>query len=118
MYWLVRCELAPDKREEDLDRFVADKMKPYWLSQPGIKDFHLYGEMLSEELRLPATPLFTGVDIYGDGLTYRRARTMMIMVDDLASLQHVLDSVTRKELRLELLTHCSKVENSLQHQIF
>ncbi len=90
MYFTVRCDILPGK-EEELDRFLAEKAKKFWLSQPGIKSFH----------------------VYGDTLVGWPERTIMIEVDDLASFQRVLNSEERRHLRSEFLMYTTNVQSQI-----
>jgi hypothetical protein len=90
MYFTVRCDIVPGK-EEDLDRFLAEKAKAFWLAQPGVKGFH----------------------VYEDVLVGWPDRTIMIEVDDLASLQRILDSEERKRLRREFQTCATTVQSQI-----
>lgn len=90
MYFTVRCDILPGK-EEELDRFLAEKAKKFWLSQPGVKGFH----------------------VYGDTLVGWPERTIMIEVDDLVGLERVLHSDERKHLRSEFLTYTTDVESQI-----
>jgi len=94
MYYTARCDIAPGK-EEALDRFLAEKVKAFWLSQPGVKGFH----------------------VYGDALVGWPERTITIEVDDLASLQRILDSEQRRELRREFMTYTTSVQSQIQHKL-
>ena len=76
MFFSVRCDILPGK-EDELDRFLAEKAQAFWLAQPGIKSYH----------------------VYEDALVGWPDRTIMIEVDNLASLQSILDSEERKRLR-------------------
>mgnify|MGYP005834546619 CR=1 FL=1 len=63
MYFTVRCDILPGK-EDELDRFLNERAKSFWISQPGVKSFH----------------------VYADKLAGWPERTIMIEVEDLATL--------------------------------
>jgi antibiotic biosynthesis monooxygenase (ABM) superfamily enzyme len=90
MHFTVRCDIAPGQ-EEALDHFLAEKVKAFWLSQPGVKGFH----------------------VYADALVGWPERTIIIEVDDLASLQRVLDSEQRKLFRREFMTYTTNVQSQI-----
>lgn len=90
MYFTVRCDIVPGK-EEELDQFLAEKAKTFWLAQPGVKSFH----------------------VYEDVLVGWPDRTIMIEVDDLASLQRILDSEDRKRLRREFQACATTVQSQI-----
>jgi quinol monooxygenase YgiN len=94
MYYTVRCDVAPGK-EEELDRFLADRAKAFWLEQPGVRGFH----------------------VYGDALVGWPERTILIEVDDLASLQRILDSDRRKELRKEFMAYTTGAQSQILHRV-
>jgi hypothetical protein len=91
--YAVRCDIVPG--EEDLDRFLSEKCKDFWLKQPGVKGFH----------------------VYGDALVGWPERTIMIELEDLTSLQHVLDSSERKQLRREFQSYATDVQSQILEQM-
>jgi len=95
MYFTVRCDILPGRSEEELDRFLADKVQTFWLSQPGV----------------------TSLNVYGDALVGWPERTIIIEVEDLASLQRILDSEQRKELRREFMTYVTTVQSQILHKV-
>jgi len=94
MYFTVRCDILPGK-EEDLDRFLAERARPFWLSQPGVKGFH----------------------VYVDTLVGYPERTIMIEVVDLASLQRILGSDGRKQIRKEFMTCTTGAQSQIQDML-
>lgn len=90
MYFVVRCDILPGK-EEELDRFLSERAREFWLRQSGVKSFH----------------------VYGDVLVGWPERTIMIEVEDLASLQAILNSDERKRLRHEFLTYTTNVQSQI-----
>jgi quinol monooxygenase YgiN len=94
MYYTVRCDVAPGK-EEELDRFLTEKAKAFWLEQAGVSSFN----------------------VYGDALVGWLERTILIEVDDLASLQHILDSEQRKALRREFQTYTTGAQSQILHKV-
>jgi len=94
VYFTVRCEPVPGKAAE-LDDFLATKSRAFWLSQPGVRGFHIYGDVL-------------------DGWP---ERTIMIEVDDLSSLQRILDTPERRQLRNEFMGYTARVESQINEQI-
>lgn len=94
VYFTVRCEPVPGKGVE-LDEFLSTKSKSFWLSQTGVRGFHVYGDAL-------------------DGWP---ERTIMIEMDDLASLQRILDSPERKQLRGTFMGFTARVESQINEQL-
>lgn len=94
VYFAVRCDTVPGKQEE-FDRLVAEKAKTFWLSQPGVESFQ----------------------VYGDSLFGWPERTIMIGVKDWATLQKILDSRERHRLRSELMSCVSRSESQILHNI-
>ncbi|MBI4312319.1 MAG: hypothetical protein HY681_11130 [Chloroflexi bacterium] len=94
VYFTVRCDPLPGK-EEEFDGFLADKAKKFWTGQQGVKSFH----------------------VYGDKLAGWPERTIMIEVQDLGSLQKILDSDERKRLRKEFMTYTARSESQIQDPI-
>ncbi|MBI4307334.1 MAG: hypothetical protein HY684_00815 [Chloroflexi bacterium] len=94
VYFTVRCEAVPGKGT-NLDQFLATRSKPFWLSQTGVTGFHVYGDVL-------------------DGWP---ERTLMIEVEDLSSLQRILDSPERKQLRGEFMGYVARVESQITEQL-
>lgn len=90
MYFTVRCDILPGK-EEELDRFLTEKAKKFWLSQPGVKSFH----------------------VYNDTLVGWPERTIMIEVDDMSSLDRILHSEERQRVRREFQTYASDVQSQI-----
>lgn len=90
MYFTVRCDILPGK-EEELDRFLTEKAKKFWLSQPGVKSFH----------------------VYTDTLVGWPERTIMIEVDDMSSLDRILHSEGRQRVRREFQTYATDVQSQI-----
>ncbi len=90
MYFTVRCDILPGK-EEELDRFLTEKATKFWLSQPGIKSFH----------------------VYRDALVGWPERTIMIEVDDMSSLDRILHSENRHQVRREFLSYATDVQSQI-----
>ena len=94
MYFTARCDILPGK-EEELDRFLSERSKTFWLAQPGVRGFH----------------------VYADSLVGWPERTIIIEVDDLTSLQGVLDSAERKEVRREFMNYTTNVQSQILHKL-
>jgi hypothetical protein len=90
MYYTVRCDIAPGK-EQEMDRLLMERMQAFWMAQPGVKSFHVYGDMM-------------------EGWP---ERTMMIEVEDMAALQRVLDMSERKQLRHEFMNMAVQVQSQM-----
>jgi len=91
IYFTVHCDPLPGK-EEDLDRLLANNAKSYWLAQPGVSSFH----------------------VYGDKLVGWPERTIMIEVNDLTALQPILESLERRQVRKEFMNLVDRVESQIQ----
>jgi hypothetical protein len=91
IYFTVHCDPLPGK-EEELDRLLANSAKSYWLSQPGVNSFH----------------------VYGDKLVGWPERTIMIEVNDLTALQPILETLERKRVRKEFMSLVSRTESQIQ----
>jgi hypothetical protein len=89
MYYVVRCDIASGK-EDEMDRLMQ-RVKDFWMAQPGVKSFHVYMDMM-------------------EGWP---ERTMMIEVDDMACLQRVLDMDERKQLRKEFMAMAIQVQSQM-----
>ncbi|MGD0353050.1 MAG: hypothetical protein ABSB38_06100 [Dehalococcoidia bacterium] len=94
VYFSVYCDPVPG-REEELDRFIANKSKKFWSSQTGVKGYHVYADKL---LGWPE-------------------RTIMIELQDLNSLQRILDTDEHRRLRGEFMTNIARVESQIQDVI-
>ncbi|HEX7364886.1 MAG TPA: hypothetical protein VF366_06965 [Dehalococcoidia bacterium] len=94
VYFSVYCDPVPGQ-EEELDRFIVDKANKFWTSQAGVKGYHVYADKL---LGWPE-------------------RTIMIQVQDLGSLQRILDSAEHKRLRREFMSNISRAESQIQDEI-
>ena len=106
MFFVLLCDITPGS-ERDLDRFLVDKLRAWWISQSGVKSFHIYRNALDEG--------FSTVD--PDALTSAARRVILIEVADLSSLQRILDTDERAKLRRELLTYLTNIESQLQELI-
>ena len=91
VYFSVYCDPVPGK-EDELDRFIVDKSKRFWASQTGVKGYHVYADKL---LGWPE-------------------RTIMIELQDMSSLQRILDTDEHRRLRREFLTNVSRIESQIQ----
>jgi hypothetical protein len=80
-YFTVRFDIPPGK-EKSFERFL-EKAKTFWLSQPGVREFHVYGDVLIDWPE----------------------RKIEIGVADRESLERILASEERRELRSEMLTY-------------
>ncbi|MBI3971215.1 MAG: hypothetical protein HY332_07990 [Chloroflexi bacterium] len=90
MFFTIRCEAVPGKLN-DLDRWLNERATPFWTNQPGVKSFQVYGDVL---------------------LGYPE-RTIMIEVEDMASLQRILDSQDYAGVRDEFLGFVTEVESQI-----
>jgi hypothetical protein len=79
-YFTVRVDV-PRGKESEFDAFL-EKAKKFWLSQPGVREFHVYGDVLIDWPE----------------------RKIIIAVESREDLQHILDSEERKQLRSEMLS--------------
>src|SRR5574337_806018 len=75
MVYHIMCEVPPG-REKELDDFLVSKMKKFWLSNPGVSRFHVYGDHLANKLE----------------------RVITIEVGDFANFDKILALDERKEL--------------------
>ncbi|HZA25865.1 MAG TPA: hypothetical protein VFA32_25260 [Dehalococcoidia bacterium] len=94
VHYAVRCDIVPG-RSEDLDRLLSENAKEFWLKQPGVRGFQ----------------------VYEDALTGWPERTIMIEVDNLESLQRILDSEERKRLRREFNNYATNVQSQILEQM-
>jgi hypothetical protein len=94
VYFSIYCDPVPGT-EEELDRFIVDKAKKFWTGQPGVKGYH----------------------VYADKLVGWPERTIMIELQDLSSLQRILDSAEHKRLRREFMTNVARAESQIQDVI-
>ena len=94
LYFTARCDILPGK-EEELDRFLAERSKAFWLAQPGVRDFH----------------------VYADSLVGWPERTIVIELDDLATLQRILDSAEYKEIRRAFMNYTTNVQSQILHKL-
>ena len=106
MYFVVQCDIAPGAGS-GLDKFLAGRLRDFWLAQPSVKGYRVYGNALDEG--------FSTVD--PDAEVSKPRRILIIEVDELATLQHILDSDERKKLRRELITYLANIETQVQDQI-
>ena len=89
MYYTVRCDIAPGKQEA-MD-MLMEQMKAFWMAQPGVNGFHVFNDMM-------------------EGWP---ERTVMVEVDDMASLQHVLEMPERKQFRKEFMDMAVSVQSQM-----
>jgi len=94
VYFSVYCDPVPGK-EEELDRFIVNKSKKFWSSQTGVKGYH----------------------VYADNLLGWPERTIMIELQDLNSLQRILDTDEHRRLRGEFMANIARVESQIQDVI-
>ena len=94
LYFTARCDILPGK-EEELDRFLAERSKAFWLAQPGVRDFH----------------------VYADSLVGWPERTIVIELDDLATLQRILDSAEYKEIRRAFMNYTTNVQSQILNKL-
>ena len=80
MVYHILCEVVPG-REEALDHFLCGKMKKFWLAQPGVSRFHVFGDHLANKLE----------------------RIITIEVGNFGNLDKILILDERKALRSELM---------------
>ncbi len=90
MVYHILCEVEPG-REEALDRFLCDKMKKFWLAQPGVSRFHVFGDHLANKLE----------------------RIVTIEVGTFGNLDKILILDERKALRAELMQLASGVTSRI-----
>ena len=90
----VQCDIAPGK-EGMLDRLLIDKVQTFWLNQPGVRGFHIYGYTPTGE---------------GDA---KPTRTLLIEIEDQSSIQQILDSDERKQLREEMYAYTLNIQDEL-----
>ena len=91
VYFSVYCDPVPGM-EEELDRLIVDKAKKFWTSQAGVK----------------------GYSVFADKLMGWPERTIMIELQDLTSLQRILESTEHKRLRREFMSNISRAESQIQ----
>ena len=106
MFFVVRCDLAQGA-EDKIDQFLTSKLRPWWIAQPGVRAVHIYRNALAEG--------FSTVD--PDALITGSRRVLLIEIEDLASLQRLLDTEERRELRRQLLTFLTGIETQVQELI-
>jgi phosphatidate phosphatase APP1 len=94
VYFSVYCDPVPG-REEELDQFIVGKSKKFWVGQTGVKGYH----------------------VYADKLAGWPERTIMIELQDLNSLQRILDTDEHKRLRREFMTNIARAESQIQDVI-
>lgn len=116
MYFVVHCEVEL-QNESKLDELLTTRVKQFWLSQPGVKSFHVYADSLEAEFEIAEPTLTEGFAMFGDPVGHRRQRTMMIEVEDADSLLRAAKTEEREKLREEVLTYSFKVEDSIQREL-
>lgn len=90
MYFTVRCDILPGK-EQELDNFLTERATKFWLSQPGVKSFH----------------------VYKDTLVGWPERTIMIEVDNMSDLDRILHSEDRQRVRREFQAYATDVQSQI-----
>jgi hypothetical protein len=80
-YFTVRFDIPRDDGVEERFREFLERAKKFWLAQPGVREFK----------------------VYGDTLINWPERVIMIGVNDRESLQRILDSEARRAIRQEML---------------
>jgi hypothetical protein len=94
MVYHITCEVTPG-REKELDDFLLNKMKKFWLSNPGVVRFHVYGDRLANKLE----------------------RIITIEVGDFGNFDKILALDERKELRGELMGLATHVQSRILEMI-
>ena len=94
MIYHITCEVLPG-REKELDSFLSGKMKSYWVGNPGIVRYRVYGDHLANKLE----------------------RVIMIEVGSFHDLDTILAMDERKELRSELVALASNVQSRILEPI-
>ena len=94
MVYHILCEVEPG-REEALDRFLRDKMKKFWLAQPGVSRFHAFRDYVDNKFE----------------------RIIMIEIGDFGNFDKILILDERKDLRSELLTLATHVQSRVLEMI-
>lgn len=94
MVYHITCEVPPG-REKELDNFLLNKMKKFWLSNPGVVRFHVYGDRLANKLE----------------------RIITIEVGDFGNFDKILALDERKTLRSELLELATHVQSRILEMI-
>jgi len=94
MYFTAHCDFLPGK-EEELDRLLSERVKTFWLAQPGVRGFH----------------------VYADSLVGWPERTIIIELDDLATLQRILDSAEQKEIRRAFMNYTTNVQSQILNKL-
>jgi hypothetical protein len=80
-YFTVRFDLPRGDGVEERFQHFLERAKKFWLAQPGVREFHVYGDILID---WPECVISIGVA-------------------DRESLQRILESEERKQLRQEML---------------
>ncbi|MBZ0170172.1 hypothetical protein MELA_02432 [Candidatus Methylomirabilis lanthanidiphila] len=94
MVYHIMCEVQSEQ-EKALDEFLTGKMKKFWLSNPGVSRYHVYGDHLANKLE----------------------RIVTIEVGDFGNFDKILALDERKELRNELMTVASHVQSRVLQMI-
>ena len=94
MIYHIMCEVAPGK-EAEMDAFLINKMKKFWLSNQGVSRFH----------------------VFGDHLANKSERLITIEVGDFSNFDKILALDERKALRAELMTLASNVQSRIMEVI-
>ncbi len=94
MVYHILCEVKPEQ-EAALDAFLTGKMKKFWLANPGVSRYHVYGDHLANKLE----------------------RIVTIEVGDFGNFDKILALDERKELRSELMQLSSNVTSRVLQMI-
>jgi hypothetical protein len=94
MVYHLMCEVLPNQ-EKELDKFLTGKMRKFWLSNPGVSRYHVYGDHLANKVE----------------------RIITIEVGDFGGFDKILALDERKELRSELMHLASHVQSRVLQPI-
>jgi hypothetical protein len=84
IYFTLRFDL-PRGKESEFEEFLQ-RAKKFWLSQPGVREFHVYGDVLIDWPE----------------------RSIQIAVNDRESLDRILESAERRQIRDEMLNYAQR----------
>ncbi len=94
VYFTIRGDPVPGK-EDELDRFLSNDKKSFWMGQPGVKSYHVYRDKL---LGWPE-------------------RTITVEVNDLSSLQHAVDTDEHRRLRKQFFSLVGRAESQIEDMV-
>ncbi len=94
MYLTIRCDTVPG-HEKELDRYLVEKAKPFWSSQPGVRAFR----------------------VFADALVGWPERTILIEMENLSGLEHIIRTEEAKRLRSEFMTYTTNVQSQILDEI-